>query len=327
MTTHLGASPAGPEAPDDDLLPIRALNDLLFCERRCALHFIEGLWMHNQYTAEGVYAHRRADRPAQYQVAPGTRAVHGMWLKSHRLRLVGKADVVEFRAPGLLAPRNDSPHPEPAATAGPHVAHTVACGSGENEGKVPYPVDYKRGRRRRWDNDDVQLCAQALCLEEMLGVSVPAGAIFHVKSKRRREVLFTPELRAKTEAAARRLHELVAQGRTPPARYKTKCRRCSLLELCLPKAMRPRATAARYLAQAIAQTERDVATRPTPDAGAPLTPPDLPAAADSTGPDADLPAAGDSTGPDAELPGDSRDSSAPEPPTPGPHGPQEHPPP
>ena len=100
---------------------------------------------------------------------------------------------------------------------------------------MPYPVEYKRGRRRRWDNDDVQLCAQALCLEEMLGVAVPAGAIFHVKSKRRREIVFTPELRAKTEEAARRLHQLVASGVTPPPVLKARCRGCSLYDLCMPE--------------------------------------------------------------------------------------------
>jgi CRISPR-associated exonuclease Cas4 len=100
---------------------------------------------------------------------------------------------------------------------------------------VPYPVEYKRGRRRRWDNDDVQLCAQALCLEEMLGVVVPAGAIFHVESKRRREVVFDERLRQKTEDAARRLHELVTSGTTPPPVLKPRCRGCSLHDLCMPE--------------------------------------------------------------------------------------------
>ena len=129
-----------------------------------------------------------------------------MWLKSDRLRLVGKADVVEFH-PQLSRP------------------------------EVPFPVEYKRGKRKKWDNDDVQLCAQALCLEEMLGVAVSHGAIFHIKTKRRREVAFTSALRGKTEAAARRLHELIASGITPPPVLKPQCQGCSLVEICLPKVL------------------------------------------------------------------------------------------
>jgi CRISPR-associated exonuclease Cas4 len=152
-----------------------------------------------------------------------------MWLKSDRLRLVGKADVVEFQPVGeslrdSLASRRD--------------ATTL------NE--IPYPVEYKRGKRRKWDNDDVQLCAQALCLEEMLGVEVPRGAIFHIKSKRLREVIFTDKLRKKTEATAARLHELIASGVTPPAVLKPQCDGCSLREVCLPELADQTARVERY---------------------------------------------------------------------------------
>lgn len=194
---------SGELTSDDDFQPIRALNDLLFCERRCALHRIEQLWDDNVHTLLGTLGHQRADRPVEWTCTAG-REAHGVWLRSERLRLVGKADVVEFHVP----------------SEGP---------------EVPYPVEYKRGKRRRWDNDDVQLCAQALCLEEMLGVAVPSGAIFHIQSKRRREVPFTAELRAKTEDAARGLHALIAAGVTPPPVLKPRCRGCSLRELCLPE--------------------------------------------------------------------------------------------
>jgi CRISPR-associated exonuclease Cas4 len=99
---------------------------------------------------------------------------------------------------------------------------------------VPFPIEYKRGKRRRWDNDEAQLCAQALCLEEMLGVAVPSGAIFHVKSKRRQVVPFDAALRRKTEDAAVRLHQLLASGLAPPPVVHPKCRQCSLNALCLP---------------------------------------------------------------------------------------------
>jgi CRISPR-associated exonuclease Cas4 len=188
---------------EDDYQPIRALNDLLYCERRCALHRIENVWVDNAHTVAGTLDHKRADRPVDWKCADG-REVHGIWLKSDRLRLVGKADVVEF-------------HPQPG---GPD---------------VPFPIEYKRGKRKKWDNDDVQLCAQAMCLEEMIGVPVPRGAIFHVKTKRRRQVEFTPALREKTANTACRLHELIASGITPPPVLKPQCQGCSLSELCLPR--------------------------------------------------------------------------------------------
>lgn len=183
---------------EDDFLPLSALNDFLFCERRCALHRIEGLWTENVHTVEGSQAHRRVHTTGKHQYAESPfREVRGLRLRSDRLRLIGVADLVEFR-------------PE------------------------PYPVEYKRGKKRRWDNDEVQLCAQALCLEEMLGGRIVAGAIFHVKSKRRREVVFDVELRQLTEDTARRLHELVASGRIPAPVPLPKCKQCSLRALCMP---------------------------------------------------------------------------------------------
>lgn len=199
---------------DDDFQPIRALNDLLFCPRRCAMHRIEQVWVENAHTLEGTRGHRRADRNI-HEAPLGVRTAHGVLLKSARLKLTGKADIIEFR-PGV--------------------------GGAE----VPFPVEYKRGKRRRWDNDDVQLCAQALCLEEMLGVPVPAGAVFHITSKRRRDIVFTLELRAKTEQAARELHALFASGRTPPPILKPRCKGCSLFDLCMPKLLMEKSRIVRY---------------------------------------------------------------------------------
>jgi CRISPR-associated exonuclease Cas4 len=184
---------------DDELRPIRALNDLLFCPRRCALHFIEHLWVETAHTLEGTHAHQKVHAsPSRDEADTGGRVVRGLWLRSDRFRLVGVADLVEF-------------HPQ------------------------PYPIEYKRGRRRKWDNDEVQLCAQALCLEEMLGVEVPAGAVFHVKSKRRREVVFDAKLRRLTQAAIAQLHALLESGTTPAPVPHPKCKACSLNKFCLPE--------------------------------------------------------------------------------------------
>jgi CRISPR-associated exonuclease Cas4 len=191
--------------PDsDDYPPLSALNDLLFCPRRCYLHRVEGVWIENVHTASGALDHKRvhAQRDAEES---SIRVARGLSIVSHRLRLVGVTDLVEF-------------HPDP-----------------EGGPDVPFPVEYKRGRRRKWDNDEVQLCAQALCLEEMLGVAVPAGAIFHVKSKRRRAVPFDEKLRRQTAEAAERLHRLLGATVAPAPIVHPKCRECSLNNLCLPE--------------------------------------------------------------------------------------------
>ena len=183
--------------PDPDTYPpLSALNDLLFCPRRCYLHRVEGVWVENVHTVSGSLHHKRVHAPRDADESP-YRVARG-------LRLVGVADLVEF-------------HPDPAGGA-----------------DVPFPVEYKRGRRRRWDNDEAQVCAQALCLEEMLGVSVPRGAIFHQKSKRRRELTFDAGLRRQTEEAASRLHQLLKSGQAPQPIIHPKCRQCSVNALCLP---------------------------------------------------------------------------------------------
>ncbi len=180
----------------DETLPLSGLQHLAFCPRQWALIHVEQQWRENRLTAEGRLLHERADLPGQAR-REQVRAVRGMWLRSDRLRLTGRADVVEFR-------------PE------------------------PYPVEYKRGKRKPNDCDEVQLCAQALCLEDMLGVEVPRGAFFYGEPRRRLEVLFTPALRGRTESLAAEMHRLFSAGTTPPAKPGPHCRGCSLADVCLP---------------------------------------------------------------------------------------------
>ena len=182
----------------DDALPISGLQHLAFCPRQWALIHLEQAWAENRLTAEGRVLHEKADLPGQSQRGR-LRTVRGLALESRRLRLSGRADVVEFR-------------PE------------------------PFPVEYKRGKRKPTDCDTVQLCAQALCLEEMLHVSVPAGAIFYGEPRRRIDVPFTPELRGRTEHLAATMHRLYAAHETPPAQPARHCQSCSLLGVCLPTA-------------------------------------------------------------------------------------------
>jgi CRISPR-associated exonuclease Cas4 len=183
-----------------EALPLSLLNDFLYCPRRAALKVVEGWRAANQHTNRGDIVHEHADL-AGYDVAKGVTLLRALPVWSERLGLNGKCDIVERRADGSL-----------------------------------FPVEFKLGKRRKWENDDVQLCAQALCLEEMFSGSVPRGAVFHADSKRRREVEFTAALRASTAAAIWELHDLCSTGRIPPAVFKPACEECSLFDLCLPRA-------------------------------------------------------------------------------------------
>ena len=192
-----------PTVQTRELLPISALNHLLYCERRAALVHIEQLWTENMFTAEGNVMHEKAhDGPDELKA--GVRIVRGLGVKSEALGLSGQCDVVEFAADGSVL-----------------------------------PVEYKRGKPKAHRADEVQLCAQALCLEEMLGAKVPEGRLFYGQTRRRTDVIFDQELRALTVEAAQRLHELITSRETPPAVYEErKCDACSLIELCMPQAMR-----------------------------------------------------------------------------------------
>lgn len=183
---------------DDDALPISGLQHLAFCPRQWALIHLEQVWVENVRTAEGRLLHERADLPGESRRA-SVRTVRGMWLRSERLHLTGRADIVEFR-------------PE------------------------PFPVEYKRGKSKPNDCDIVQLCAQALCLEEMLDTSIERGAIFYGNPRRRLEIDFTPKLRSRTEELAATMHRLYRSRVTPAATPGPYCRNCSLVDVCLPEA-------------------------------------------------------------------------------------------
>jgi CRISPR-associated exonuclease Cas4 len=227
---------------ENDLLPLSVLADLLFCERRTALHLIEGIWRDNLYTAEGTVLHSKVHDDLPLESRVDVRISRGLPLRSLRLGLSGKADVVEFRkANAPKAPVSDYMIGLPSA-----IALKGARGLW-----LPFPVDYKRGRLRHEEGFEVQLCAQALCLEEMMGVQVPAGAIYYGKPHRRLEVTFDSGLRNKTQSAAARLHELVGRGKTPLARYEKKCDSCSLVDVCLPRLMTEKRSVTRYLSRAV----------------------------------------------------------------------------
>ena len=204
--------------PDDDLLPISALQHLEFCPRRCALIHVEGLWNENVQTAEGRVLHERVHEAPSEMVGP-VRVARGLRLCSRILGLFGVADVVEF---------------QPVAGNEPH---GVALAGRDGRWQA-FPVEYKRGRRKSEISYLVQLCAQAMCLEEMLSTTVPSGALYHGKSRRRQPVVFDAALRQRTQTRAIELHELITSGETPRAQHGPKCKFCSLASKCLPE-LRP----------------------------------------------------------------------------------------
>jgi len=229
---------------EDDLLPISALQHLVFCERQCALIHIEGAWAENMLTAQGRELHERAHE-AETVMREGVRTCRGLRLRSLRLGLTGQADVVEFHRCD-----EDSRHSDEDAVSGAPLAGLPGLWR-------PFPVEYKRGRPKPDICDEVQLCAQALCLEEMLNTSVPAGAIFYGQPRRRMEVTCGPDLRRETERLALRLHEFIAAGITPPAGHERKCRGCSMLSLCLPETAGAGRSALQYLDDAISEALQD----------------------------------------------------------------------
>lgn len=215
---------------DADPITLSALQHYLFCPRQCALIHIDGLWAENRLTAEGALLHTRVDTPG-YRAQrspdrdasiPGVRVVRALPLHHSTLNLTGKADTVEFPL------RNDS------TPAGP-----------------PRPVEYKRGRPKRHDADRVQLCAQALCLEDMTGQDVPEGALFYHATHRRECILFDNQLRDKTLECIEAVRIIIRDNRTPPADFGPKCRNCSLKDLCLPKGTGPSRNPSLYLKRSL----------------------------------------------------------------------------
>ena len=205
---------------DADLIALSALQHFLFCPRQCALIHVEQLWAENAATAEGHVAHERV-HAAQSEVRRGVRTVTGMPLRSRRLRVAGVADVVEL-------------HRDPDGAW------------------RPVPVEHKRGRPKAHRADEVQLCAQAMALEEMFRVEIAEGGLFYGQPRRRSQIRFDAELRALTEQVAAGTHALLMAGRTPRVAYdRRRCDACSLIEICRPRVTGAARSAAAWLATEI----------------------------------------------------------------------------
>ena len=210
---------------EDELLPLSALQHLVFCERQCALIHLEQVWRDNPLTVEGSHLHARShDTGPRREVRGDVVIARGLALRSFRLGVSGRADVVEFH-------RQNVPIDSPGQSETENASVPL---DGLPGVWTPYPIEYKRGRPKADWCDHVQLCAQAICLEEMLHVAVSEGGLFYGSTKRRQDVLFTEDLRHATELAASRLHQLIRQRVTPRAEKAPKCKRCSLIDVCRP---------------------------------------------------------------------------------------------
>lgn len=202
---------------EEDLLPISALQHYIYCPRQCALIHVEGLWAENVLTVEGGHLHERVDKPGGH-TREDVRVARDLHIRSLELGIVGRADVVEFYA-----------------------------------GTPPRPVEYKRGKSKSIDADRVQLCAQALCLEEMLGDDIEEADLFYGLTRRREIVPMDDILRLKTTETISALHSMLAKGVTPQVEYhRSKCDNCSLKDLCLPKGTDKARSPSRYMSRALA---------------------------------------------------------------------------
>jgi len=188
-------------ATDTDPIPLSALQHWTYCPRQCGLIHLEQQFAENIHTARGQAVHQLVDTPG-YEVRHGVRVERALPLWSERLGLIGKADLVEFHPDGMV-----------------------------------FPVEFKHGRKRQKTHDDIQLAAQALCLEDMLGRPVPQGAIFHASSHRRRAVDITPELRALVVETAEAIRAMLASGKLPSPVNDARCKECSLRDICQPEAL------------------------------------------------------------------------------------------
>jgi CRISPR-associated exonuclease Cas4 len=220
--SELPNNPSVDPAREGDLIPLSALQHFLFCPRQCALIHVEQAWAENRFTAEGRVLHE-ATSEIGAEKRRGVRVVTAMPLVSHRLGVSGIADLVEMH-------------------------------KGEDGRWLPFPVEYKRGKPKKHRADEVQLCAQAIALEEMFSVTLSEGALFYGETRRRTTVPLDDALRALTQDVATQTRALLNGKTTPPAIYaKSKCNNCSLVELCQPKRLSRPLSASAWLARQIAE--------------------------------------------------------------------------
>ncbi len=210
---------------EEDFLQLSALQHFLFCPRQCGLIHIEQQWVENLFTAEGRIMHEHVHESSLSE-RKGVKIEYGLSIYSSELGLSGKADVVEFH-------------------------------KNQNDNWIPLPVEYKRGKPKLDDCDKVQLCAQALCLEEMQKTNIPEGALFYGKTRHRNIILFDENLRKITKQTVEQLHEYINAGITSEPLFLKKCKTCSFIDVCMPETISRHSSVRRYLVNEIKQIENN----------------------------------------------------------------------
>jgi len=223
---------------EEDLISISALQHIAYCERRFYLILVEHIWVDNVFTAEGTVLHEIAHQESS-ESRNELYIARSLYLRSFHYGICGKADIVEF-----LKVKKDSDNP------------STVCLDSLNGRWIPYPVEYKRGIQRHEETFEIQLCAQTLCLEEMLKTNIQAGSIYYGKSKKRVNVQFSEVLRCKTILGIAKAREIINTSAIPKAIYGPKCPKCSLIEQCLPKLTNKRYSAKKYLNVAISNSNK-----------------------------------------------------------------------
>jgi CRISPR-associated exonuclease Cas4 len=218
--------------PPDEWLLLSGIQHFIFCRRQWALIHIEQQWQENALTAEGRILHRRADDVFFTEKRQGVIVARSVPVSSPGLGLTGLCDVVEFTAApeGVQLPRRDGFY-------------------------QPAPVEYKRGRKKHNHCDEAQLCAQAMCLEEMLATIIPTGYIYYAQTRRREAVTLTDDLRDKVLKAVQEMHAYYQRSYTPKVKPSKACRSCSLADICLPDLQNKVMAASKYIRQHMAEAE------------------------------------------------------------------------
>jgi CRISPR-associated exonuclease Cas4 len=216
------------EYTQDDLLPLSGIQHFLFCRRQWALIHIEQQWKENALTAEGRIMHKRADDPFLTETRNGVITTRSVPVASYRLGLSGVCDVVEFTASlnGIKLPNRDGLY-------------------------LAAPVEYKHGKEKYDHSDETQLCAQAMCLEEMLSFAIPKGYLYYGETRHRVEIELTAELRTLVKNMSDEMHNYFSRGYTPHVKPFKGCHCCSMADICLPELQGKVTTASKYIMKQI----------------------------------------------------------------------------